>query len=51
MGQERWVIHRPRFSCARRSPALGRGSGHPVNLNFGDCFSYALARDMRESML
>ena len=21
----------------------GRGSGHPANLNFGDCFSYALA--------
>lgn len=22
----------------------GRGSGHPANLNFGDCFSYALAK-------
>src|ERR1035438_9051486 len=22
----------------------GRGSGHPANLNFGDCFSYALDR-------
>jgi len=22
----------------------GRGSGHPANLNMGDCFSYALAR-------
>jgi ribonuclease VapC len=21
----------------------GRGSGHPANLNFGDCFAYALA--------
>jgi ribonuclease VapC len=29
----------------------GRGSGHPANLNFGDCFSYALARDKRESLL
>jgi ribonuclease VapC len=29
----------------------GKGSGHPANLNFGDCFSYALARDKRESML
>jgi ribonuclease VapC len=29
----------------------GRGSGHPANLNFGDCFSYALARDKREPML
>jgi ribonuclease VapC len=30
---------------------FGRGSGHPANLNFGDCFSYALARDKREPML
>lgn len=29
----------------------GKGSGHPANLNFGDCFSYALARDKRESIL
>jgi ribonuclease VapC len=29
----------------------GRGSGHPANLNFGDCFSYALARVKREPML
>lgn len=24
--------------------AFGRGSGHPANLNFGDVFSYALAK-------
>ncbi|MGB6690588.1 MAG: type II toxin-antitoxin system VapC family toxin [Terracidiphilus sp.] len=29
----------------------GRGSGHPANLNFGDCFSYALARAKREPIL
>lgn len=29
----------------------GRGSGHPANLNFGDCFSYALARATREPLL
>ena len=29
----------------------GRGSGHAANLNFGDCFSYALARDKREPLL
>jgi len=29
----------------------GKGSGHPANLNFGDCFSYALAREKREPML
>lgn len=23
---------------------FGRGSGHPANLNFGDCFAYALAK-------
>lgn len=23
---------------------FSRGSGHPAKLNFGDCFSYALAR-------
>jgi ribonuclease VapC len=30
---------------------FGKGSGHPASLNFGDCFSYALARDKREPML
>ncbi len=29
----------------------GKGSGHPANLNFGDCFSYALAREKRETIL
>jgi len=29
----------------------GRGSGHPANLNFGDCFSYALARVLHEPIL
>jgi ribonuclease VapC len=29
----------------------GRGSGHAANLNFGDCFAYALARDKREPLL
>ena len=29
----------------------GKGSGHPANLNFGDCFSYALARVRREPIL
>jgi ribonuclease VapC len=30
---------------------FGKGSGHPAGLNFGDCLSYALARDKREPML
>ena len=29
----------------------GRGSGHPARLNMGDCFSYALARDLDEPLL
>ena len=30
---------------------FGRGSGHKANLNFGDCFAYALARVRREPLL
>ena len=29
----------------------GKGSGHPAQLNFGDCFAYALARTARERLL
>ena len=29
----------------------GKGSGHRAKLNFGDCFSYALARVKREPIL
>jgi ribonuclease VapC len=30
---------------------FGRGSGHPARLNFGDCLSYALAKEKREPLL
>ena len=30
---------------------FGRGSGHPARLNFGDCFSYALAKTLNEPLL
>jgi len=30
---------------------FGRGSGHPARLNMGDCYSYALARDLGEPLL
>ena len=30
---------------------FGKGSGHPAKLNFGDCFAYALAKDMAEPLL
>ncbi len=29
----------------------GIGSGHPARLNFGDCFSYALAKETGEPLL
>lgn len=29
----------------------GKGSGHPARLNFGDCFSYALAKERGEPLL
>ena len=37
---------------ARRAyQAFGKGSGHPARLNFGECFSYALAKDKAEPLL
>lgn len=30
---------------------FGRGSGHPARLNFGDCFTYALAVETGEPLL
>jgi len=30
---------------------FGKGSGHPAQLNFGDCFAYALAKDTNEPLL
>lgn len=39
-------------SIAQRGyQAYGRGMGHPARLNFGDCFAYALAIDLDESLL
>lgn len=29
---------------------FGKGTGHPARLNFGDCFSYALAKLRREPL-
>ena len=31
--------------------AFGKGMGHPAQLNFGDCFSYALARSLDAPLL
>src|SRR5205085_7179056 len=30
---------------------FGKTSGHPAKLNFGDCFSYALAKSSGEALL
>jgi ribonuclease VapC len=30
---------------------FGKGSGHKAQLNFGDCFAYALAREKRQPLL
>jgi ribonuclease VapC len=30
---------------------FGKGRGHPARLNFGDCFSYALAKHLDEPLL
>lgn len=30
---------------------FGKGSGHPARLNFGDCFAYALAKELDEPLL
>jgi ribonuclease VapC len=30
---------------------FARGSGHPAQLNYGDCFAYALAREIGEPLL
>jgi ribonuclease VapC len=30
---------------------FGKGSGHAARLNYGDCFAYALAKDLGEPLL
>jgi ribonuclease VapC len=42
----------PRARIAREAYRdFGKGSGHPAQLNFGDCLTYALARDTNEPLL
>jgi ribonuclease VapC len=37
---------------ARRAHSkFGKGTGHPARLNFGDCFSYALAKSLAAPLL
>ena len=37
--------------AAEAATRYGRGSGHPARLNFGDCMSYAFARNLDASLL
>ena len=30
---------------------FGKGSGHQAQLNYGDCFAYALAKELQEPLL
>jgi ribonuclease VapC len=46
------AITREHAEIARRAHRqFGRGSGHPARLNFGDCFTYALAVAFDEPVL
>lgn len=39
------AIELDQLAVARRAfRSYGKGTGHPARLNFGDCFSYALAK-------
>lgn len=40
-----WVLARQAYL------AFGKGRGHPAQLNFGDCFSYALAKELQMPLL
>lgn len=45
-------VDEPQVRLARAAyRAFGRGSGHPAGSNFGDCFSYALAKLRDEPLL
>jgi ribonuclease VapC len=52
-----WQVRVEPFTAAQARLArtayqrFGKGSGHPARLNLGDCFSYALARDLGEPLL
>ena len=45
------VTARQAFIARQAYRDFGKGSGHPARLNFGDCFSYALAIDLDEPLL
>lgn len=45
IGTEIVAVDQNQLLCARSAfLRYGKGMGHPAQLNFGDCFSYALAK-------
>ena len=54
---ERWDVQVVAFDreqaevAAAAYEVFGKGSGHPAQLNLGDCFSYALASVQNEALL
>lgn len=46
------VVDEQQLALARAAHLdFGRGSGSPARLNYGDCFSYALAKMLDEALL
>jgi ribonuclease VapC len=46
------AVTAPQVEIARQAyRAYGKGTGHPAQLNFGDCFAYALAKEAGEPLL
>lgn len=45
-------VNSPQLGIARSAfGRFGKGTGHPAQLNFGDCFSYALAKTLSVPLL
>lgn len=52
IGVEIVSVSESQVSIARQAYRdFGKGSGHRAGLNFGDCFAYALATELREPLL
>lgn len=45
------IDHQQQALLARQAFQLFGKTRHPAGLNFGDCFTYALAKAMREPLL
>jgi ribonuclease VapC len=45
------VIEQQAYLALDAYDRFGKGTGHPAGLNYGDCFSYALAKQTGEPLL